>query len=81
MQHIYIYPDGLRGAHPIKWNEGDRQRERREVLEAAKKIENYCKRQNCDFCVFDGVICLKDEPIYPYSWGIDESDDKRRGPQ
>lgn len=42
---IYIYPDGLRGTYPLKWDENDRQRERREILEAAKKIKAYCEKQ------------------------------------
>ncbi len=71
---IYIYPDGLRGTYPLKWDENDRQRERREILEAAKKIKAYCEKQTCDFCILDDVMCLKDERIDPRDWAIDDEE-------
>lgn len=68
--NIYIYPDGLSGIIPLK-EERD-EMERREVLEAAKKIKSYCKKQIYDYCIFDGVICLLDERIEPRDWALEE---------
>ena len=68
--NVYIYPDGLSGNTPLKWRTDEI--ERREILEAAKKIKAYCSKQTCDFSILDDVMCLKDERIDPRDWAIDD---------